>query len=247
MQQSSYFENLPVNFILPVTKVERRLLKEYGAMFVAKSVIVPDRVLFQNASNVRSFQSTLNSTKAEIGEFVVELQAVAMKALQAAIGDATASGLTITPRGQDSAARDYDETVELWASRVIPGMRHWVSNGRLGSNEAERILALEPSEQVSEIFELEEDGIFFAKDLSKPIMYSVAPPGASQHLSMLAFDAAEYESSDVREILAKHRWYQTVVSDLPHFTFLGIEENNLGDVGLKKVLNGGRTFWLPAI
>ena len=89
--------------------------------------------------------------------------------------------------------------------------------------------------------------MFFSKDLSKTIIYSVAPPGTSQHLSMLALDVGENENPKVREILARHGWYQTVQSDLPHFTFLGVQESDLEKLGLKKVSDGGRLFWLPNI
>ena len=64
---------------------------------------------------------------------------------------------------------------------------------------------------------------------------------------MLAFDVKEYENAKVRAILAKHGWYQTVVSDLPHFTFLGAAESELKELGLKRVKNGGRVFWVPDI
>jgi hypothetical protein len=100
---------------------------------------------------------------------------------------------------------------------------------------------------VPEILELEERGIYFAKDLSKSIIYSVAPPGTSQHLSMLAIDIAEFENPRVREIMAKNGWFQTVVSDLPHFTYLGTDENDLPDLGLKTVVSGDRRFWIPDI
>ncbi|MEJ7699428.1 MAG: hypothetical protein WKF71_07255 [Pyrinomonadaceae bacterium] len=91
-------------------------------------------------------------------------------------------------------------------------------------------------------FELELEGMFFSKDLSKTIVYSVAPPGTSQHLSMLAFDASEHENPEVREILARYGWLQTVVSDLPHFTYLGVAENELSGLGLKKLMMEGAPF-----
>jgi hypothetical protein len=64
---------------------------------------------------------------------------------------------------------------------------------------------------------------------------------------MLAFDVKEHEDPRVRALLAKHKWFQTVVSDLPHFTYLGVEETELPGLGLKKVTEGGRTFWVPDI
>jgi len=155
--------------------------------------------------------------------------------------------MTITPRGSDASKRNYAGTVTNWASRVNPGLDHWTGNGRITADEARRIRSLSPFEQVPEIFKLEAQGIYFAKDLSKSIIYSVAPPGTSQHLSMLALDVNEHENAKVRQILAKHGWFQTVVSDLPHFTFLGVPESDLPKRGLKKRTDGGRTYWLPDI
>jgi hypothetical protein len=100
---------------------------------------------------------------------------------------------------------------------------------------------------VPEIFKLESNGMFFSKDLSKSIIYSVAPPGTSQHISLLSLDVSEHENARVRGILAKHGWFQTVVSDLPHFTFLGVPENQLSSLGLKKTNDDGRVFWIPNI
>jgi hypothetical protein len=117
----------------------------------------------------------------------------------------------------------------------------------LSIEEASKVRSLSPIDQVSEVLRLEEEGIYFAKDLSKSILYSVAPPGASQHLSMLAFDVAEFQDARVREILAKHGWHQTVVSDLPHFTFLGRHEDELPAMGLRSVENAGQSFWVPDV
>jgi len=170
-----------------------------------------------------------------------------MDALRKAIADARAAGLSISPRDRDSAKRSYEETIELWNSRVDPALKHWVGKGRMTQQQADRIKSLSPYEQVSEVLKLEQQGIYFAKDLSKSIIYSVAPPVTSQHRSMLALDVKEHGDAKVRDILARNGWYQTVVSDLPHFTYLGVSEAELPKLGLKKVTDGGRTFWLPEV
>jgi hypothetical protein len=247
-KSGGFTANLPQGFEQPSEEVGRRLLKEYGSVFLARGgAVAPKTVIFKNEQEVSAFQSSLEKSSAQIGAHNLELQAAAMNKLKEAINQAKQSNLTITPRGSDSAKRTYNETVELWASRVNPGLVHWVSKGKLQKAEAERIKSLSPFEQVPEIFKLETQGMFFAKDLSKSIIFSVAPPGTSQHLSMLALDVTENDNAKVREILAEHFWYQTVQSDLPHFTFLGVGENDLEKLGLKKVSDGGRTFWLPDI
>lgn len=248
IKSGGYTANLPSGFNQPTDAVGQRILKDYGALFVARGGAVPPNTpIFKSEAEVSAFQSSLSKSSESLGGFNIELQAAAMKALKEAIAEAKQTNLTITPRGADSGKRDYSGTVELWASRVNPGLTHWVGKGRITETEASKIRALSPFEQVPEIFRLESQGIFFSKDLSKSIVYSVAPPGTSQHLSMLALDVNEHENAKVRDVLAKHGWFQTVVSDLPHFTFLGVAENQLTGLGLKKVSDGGRTYWLPSL
>lgn len=245
-KNKGFMNNLPAGFAQPTDDVGRRMLKEYGAMFVSKAM-PPKTVVFKNDDEVKQFQTSVQSTRETIGGVDIELQSAAMKALKDAVAEAAQSDLTITPRGAEAAKRSYQGTVELWASRVDPGLEHWTAQGRITSVDAQRIRSLSPYEQVPEIFKLESQGIFFSKDLSKSIIYSVAPPGTSQHLSMLALDVSEFENAQVRAVLAKHGWHQTVVSDLPHFTYLGVQENELAKLGLKKVTNSGRVFWVPDI
>jgi hypothetical protein len=248
IKSGGFRANLPEGFVEPKDDVGRRLLKEYGAIFVARGgASAPKTVIFKDEKEVSDFQSSVSKSSERIGNFDLELQSAAMSHLKEAICEAEQNGLTITPRGADSARRTYAQTVELWASRVNPGLAHWVSEDKLEKLEADRIAALSPFEQVPEIFKLESAGMFFAKDLQKTIIYSVAPPGTSQHLSMLALDISEFENPKVREILARHGWFQTVVSDLPHFTYLGANEPELTNLGLKKIENGGRVFWIPDI
>lgn len=247
-RESLFFSRLPGGFVFGDDAAQRRLLHEYGAVFVARGgVIAPNRVVFRDETEVAQFQSGLEIKRSDIGGFSLELQSVAMERLLAAAESAADAGLSITPRGADSARRNYQDTIELWKSRVEPALEHWTGNGRIEASRADVIRGLSPYEQVPEVFSLEEQGIFFAKDLSKSIIYSVAPPGASQHLALLAFDVAEFDNAEVRRILTMHFWYQTVVSDLPHFTFLGVSEGELPGLGLKRISNGDRDFWVPDI
>jgi len=110
-----------------------------------------------------------------------------------------------------------------------------------------RMRGLPLRQQVAEVLELEKTGIYFSKDLSKSILYSIAAPGASQHIAMLAFDVNEFDNPRVREIMAKHGWFQTVLSDLPHFTYLGLKEKDLPKNGLRSLEINGQMFWIPNV
>lgn len=240
--------NLPDGFEQPADEVGTKLLREYGAVFVARGgATPPKKVVFRNESEVVAFQSTLKTRGEMIGSFSMELQVAAMDGLQNAIKAATAAGQKITPRGADSGKRTYGETVGLWNSRVDPALKHWAAKGKISQADADRIRSMSTFDQVTEVLKLEEKGIFFAKDLSKSIIYSVAPPGTSQHLSLLAFDCEQHDNAAIRSILAENGWFQTVASDLPHFTYLGVKESELPGLGLKKLTSGGRTFWVPDI
>jgi hypothetical protein len=229
--------------------VERRLLAEYGAMFVATpSVRVPPRCVFRSAEECERFQAEIEPASAQWGDERIELQAAALDALLAAREEARGAGFEITPRdGAEAARRNYADTLRLWESRVTPALAHWVTQESLAPDEAARLGALGSREQIAAVLEQEERGNFFSKDFSRTILSSVAAPGASQHLSMLAFDAAEFREARVREILAGHGWFQTVLYDLPHFTFLGVHEKELRALGLKRVEDCGQTFWIPDI
>jgi hypothetical protein len=227
--------------------VARRILNEYGAVFFASGGATPPPVcIFAGAEEVESFQRAASVSAQVLGGVTIELQPAAMRALLAAREEAVASGLDITPRdGSESARRGYADTVRLWNSRLLPALEYWRGQGRLSDEEAERVRRLPVREQVGAVLELERGGVYFSKDFSKSILYSVAAPGASQHLSLLAFDAAEYGDGRVRRVLARHGWFRTVRSDCPHFTYLGLPESRLPAHGLKRVETRDGEFWVP--
>ena len=229
--------------------VSRRILEDYGAIFVAsKQVKPPPACMFESEADVTRFQREATFITEVIAGSRIELQPAAMKALQAARAEASEQGLSITPRGGSEAARrSYDGTLRLWNSRFLPALTYWKGRGRLSDEQVARLRRASLREQVREVLELEKSGIFFSKDLSKSILYSVAAPGTSQHLSMLAFDVSQFGNARVRRILARHGWFQTVKSDLPHFTYLGVEEKDLPARGLRRVETGGQVFWIPNI
>lgn len=227
--------------------VARRVLHDYGAMFVGADIVAPPPCcVFTSEDQVGTFQREAGWTSAPFGEDFIELQPAAMSALLQACATARAEGLEISPRdGAEAARRSYADTVRLWNSRFLPALDYWSRAGRLSETQVERLQSLPVAEQVPEVLELEQQGIFFSKDLSKSVLYSIAAPGTSQHIAMLAFDANEFLNPRVRDILAQNGWFQTVLSDLPHFTFLGLAEAELPGRGLKRLEVDGQRFWIP--
>lgn len=234
---------------LPGDGVGRRVLHDYGAMFVGTDKVLPPPLcVFTSEEEVARFQSEAGFSAGEFGGATIELQPAAMTALLQARDEARAEGLEITPRdGAEAARRSYADTVRLWNSRFLPALAHWTRRKRLTESAAERLRKLPVRDQVTEVLELEKEGIFFSKDLSKSVLYSIAAPGTSQHIAMLAFDCNEFLDRRVREILGQNGWFQTVLSDLPHFTYLGLKEAELPDRGLKKVEVDRQTFWIPDV
>jgi hypothetical protein len=204
--------------------------------------------VFISEEQVNRFQEEAGYSTERLDADTIELQPAAMKALLAARLEAQRQGLSITPRdGAEAARRSYDDSVRLWNTRFLPALEHWLAKKRLTPEQVERLRALPLKQQVGEVLELEKNEIYFSKDLSKSILYSIAAPGTSQHIAMLAFDVNEFQNPQVRKILAAHGWFQTVLSDLPHFTFLGLDEEDLPKHGLKSVEVNSQTFWIPNV
>jgi hypothetical protein len=233
----------------PADETARRVLADYGAMFVAgEDVMPPPTCVFTSEEQVQQFQTAAQPSGATIAGARVELQPAAMDALLKARRKAHAEGLDITPRdGAEAARRSYADTLRLWNTRFLPALDHWQKKGRLTPSQVVRLQGLTVERQTREVLELEKEGIFFSKDFSKSVLYSIAAPGTSQHVAMLAFDVIEFQNARVREILGEHGWFQTVLSDLPHFTFLGLERSELPQRGLKPIEVAGQTFWIPDV
>ncbi|HEX8653341.1 MAG TPA: hypothetical protein VF708_21175 [Pyrinomonadaceae bacterium] len=229
--------------------VERRVLEDYGAMFVIADMVVPPPVcMFKSEAEVERFQNEAGSKAAIISGARIELQPAAMEALLAAREEARQQRLDITPRGGTEAARrSFEDTLRLWDTRFLPALSYWNKRGRLSRKQVAHLRNLPLREQVREVLELEKSGIYFSKDFSKSILYSIAAPGTSQHISMLALDVSQFADERVRRILARHGWFQTVKSDLPHFTYLGFAESDLPSRGLRVVKSGAQLFWIPNV
>jgi len=238
-----FLSNIPMSFTLPTRDDELgiRLLAEYGAALVAgDGVTTAPRGMFADEEEVARFQRTLETSNG-----ACRLQSAAARALAAAQEQAKEEGLSISPVDVDAAARDFQHTVKLWKSRVDPALKHWVTKGRLSRETAARLRSLPPLEQTIEILRLEREGLFFGLDFAKSILSSVAPPGASQHLALLAFDVREHRDARVCKILEEHGWYQTVLQDAPHFTYLGFPKTRLESLGLMMIKDGKREYWTP--
>jgi hypothetical protein len=240
--------------------VAHRVFREYGAMFVGKDDIFAGfrlinrgaqikffvNCVFRDEREVGSYQTSIRTKIANVGGTTIELREDAMEDLLEAVEDAREKGLRITPRGGSIAAkRSYQDTARLWDSRFFPALNHWVRAGKISRSAADSARTADVTTQVKKVFEWEDRKLWFSKDLSKSILYSVAAPGASQHIFMVALDVEQYANPAVREILAEHGWFQTVKSDLPHFTYLGVDEDELPSLGLQRVLSGGQAFWIP--
>lgn len=243
--EPAFLAGLPAGFQLPRDDLGRRMLREYGAMYAARGVSLPPVAVFPDEAAVTAFQAAVPATKETVGGVVIELQTPAMTALLAAAADAKEQKLSITPRNAGAARRSYAQTAANWSSRVDPGLAHWMAKGKITKVQSARIRALSPADQAPEILKLEQKGLYFAPDFKRSILHSVAPPGASQHIALLALDITEHDNPKVRQILAKHGWFQTIPSDLPHFTYLGVTANLLPARGLKQVVSGGRSYWVP--
>ena len=244
-------KKLRLEDVCPVEKnlVAKRVFAEYGAVFVgADSVTFPAKCLFESESEAQIFQSGIGTKIANLNGITIELQSAAMDALFKARKEAEEKNLRIVPRGGSSAGkRSYADTDRIWKSRVDPALLHWGRLGKISAADADAARKMTTQKQVEQVIEWESREYFFATDFSRTIFSSVAAPGSSQHLAGLALDVAQFNNSAVRTILNKHGWYQTVANDTPHFTFLGLDEDELPERGLRLLELNGYRFWVPNI
>lgn len=229
--------------------IAARVFREYGAVFAAaEKVETPPTCIFTSEDEVAAFQKKLDTKKKTINGVEIELQEEAMEALMEAIDEADERGLRITPLdGAIAGRRSFADTLRIWNSRFIPALDYWVAKKRITRDDANRALRMPIREQIAKVVEWESRGIYFSTNKDRSIFSSVAPPGTSQHLSMLAFDIEQDNYREVRAILNKNGWYQTVLNDTPHFTFLGLPESELPKRGLRRVVRGGHVYWVPLV
>lgn len=230
--------------------VDARIFADYGAIFlppfVGTGVRVPTKCVFDNQIEAQNYQERANPVTQTLGGVKITLQKPAMDALMAAVAEARQKNLSITPRGgSTAAARSYGDTERLWNSRFLPGLNYWVGRGKISRADAEVVKKMKIKDQVAQVLEWEKQRLWFSTGFDKSILYSVAAPGASQHIFMLALDVEQFGNKQVRDILAKYGWFQTVVSDLPHFTFLGVSREKLPEYGLTRRMVSGQEFWIP--
>ena len=234
---------------LPADRLGRRILAEYGAQLVSQGagVVFPPLYRFPGQPEIAAWQASAHPTAVSLGGVSIELQPAAARAIAEAAAEAKTLKLGLRPRGGASAARrSYGDAATFWKSRVDGGLAHWVKAGKLTRARAAALRAMPLAEQIEAVLEEEDQGRFFASSLDKTVMRSTAPPGSSQHHAMLALDVEQYDDARVRALLNRHGWFQTVLSDLPHFTYLGAAEKDLPGLGLTRVTAEGRVWWIPA-
>lgn len=224
-----------------------RVFSEYGAMFAANSnVAVPKQCVFTSDTEVVKFQRSTRTIVSYFGSARIELQEAAMKELFSAVAEVESRNKRVTALdGSIAGKRSFIETGRLWNSRFHRGLDHWIGQGRIDAAASDAFRWQPFKKQAEQVLKWEADSMFFSTDFSRSIFSSTAYPGASQHLSMLAFDVAQYSDPEVRKILNDHGWYQTIVGDVAHFTFLGVKESELPKRGLKNVLLGQHSYWVP--
>lgn len=224
-----------------------RIFRSYGSVFVVEDpVTLPAACIYDGESAVLKFQKALRTRSVLVGGIWLTFQEPAADALQRAVNQADEMGLRITPLdGAIAGSRTYGDSLRLWNGRFFRALDYWTRVGRLTADERDAITRADLQRKVEMVLEWEGRGIFFSTDRTRSILSSTAPPGASQHLSMLAFDVVEYGRPEIREVMNRNGWFQTVVDDPPHFTYLGVPDIELPARGLLVVQKGTHRYWIP--
>jgi len=229
------------------SRFARRVFTEYGAMFVAsEDVQLPDVCYFPDETAAAKFQSTLKTSSTMIGGAEIKLQAPAMAAFLKVLDAARQLNVRIAPLdGSIAAARTYSDTVNIWDSRYQPALRIWTAQGRLQAGATDQLRSMPLATQVERVIDLESQGLLFGTGRRSSIFASTAPPGASQHLSLIAFDVAGPITPLITAVFNANGWFQTIKGDADHFTYLGVFEGELPKRGLRQVYYNGFRYWVP--
>jgi len=227
----------------------RRVFAEYGSMFAAVSTVsIPWRCIFENSDDVANFQKTLKTRSLSVDGVAIDLQEPAINSLEKALEQAAAENLRIIPLdGAIAGRRSYFDTIALWGSRFYPALDYWTKAGKVTPEDAQAARSMLIRNQVFKIVEWESAGYYFGTSRTRSIFSSTAPPGTSQHLSLIALDLSNYSDDRVREIMAANGWYQTIINDPTHFTYLGVSESELPSRGLMLTQQGAFRFWVPRL
>jgi len=145
--------------------VSRRVLEDYGAIFLAdKKVLPPPVCVFTSDEQVVEFQERAGYTTEFIAYDEVELQPEAMKQLLKARAEAQKENLDITPRdGAEAGRRSFEDSLQLWHTRFQPALDHWLAQGRLTEEQVARLKSLPMRDQIAEVLELERAASISAK------------------------------------------------------------------------------------
>lgn len=231
------------------TAVANRLIFLYGAVFAAAdSVQRPPTCYFADAASLKTYQAKLRILSAPIDGVAVTLQEPAMTSLLKAVAECEQQGIRVRPfDGAVAGGRSYEDTARLWNTRFQRALDHWVSSGKIPMDAATAARNESTVLQLGRVVEWESLGFWFGTGMSGSIFSSVAPPGTSQHLFLLAFDVAPPVPADLVPIFNANGWYRTVPGDATHFTYLGVAETELPSRGLQKTTVRSVDYWVPAL
>ena len=229
--------------------VANRIIFQFGAVFSATDLVQrPPTCYFEDAAAVKAFQRKLPTSSGSVDGVALLLQEPAMKSLLKVVAECEQQGIKVRPfDGAIAAARSYEDTARLWNSRFLRALDHWSKSGRIPEADAITTRNEATVLQLKRVVEWENQGLWFGTSLTGSIFSSVAAPGTSQHLFLLAFDVAPPVPPRSVPIFNANGWYRTVTGDPTHFTYLGVPESELPSRGLQKIRFRGVDYWAPAL
>lgn len=226
----------------PEDPVNRIVLETYGAIYVAAPAVSVSPNCIPTRAELDAFYLSVKFETANLGGVKVTLQKPALDAFRQVRAEAAALGLTVTPIGARASLRDYDDTVEIWQRNLGNG----ISTARgISDSQLSRLRSADARESIAAVLEIEGRGTLLGSGGGTSIFHIAAPPGTSQHISGLSIDITEHESAQVRALMTKHGFIQTIESDFTHFTYLG--QSGTASLGLVAVTVDGRVFFVPKI
>ncbi|HEV7642696.1 MAG TPA: hypothetical protein VGO50_02030 [Pyrinomonadaceae bacterium] len=225
--------------------LQRRLYYEYGAVYLSEHAKLPRSCRFLNETEIAEFTNQFKNpgNKFSFGEYYLQHDAyVSLTRVIQKLDNKfervarNSNGSTTVTSGinDDWAVRTYAQTQVNWLRLLID--RGFSKNNGILTISIDKLIG-------------ENSGV-----TGKPLMFSAAIPGGSQHHLGLAIDVNDPGGNatednkcrkECEDALRENHWYRTVRYDAYHFTYLGIPADELESKGLKRVICANVLYWVP--
>ena len=117
---------------MQIAASRRRVLREYGAVFVAsKNVRIPTRCIFLSSEEVDKFHASLKTRKEILRGTPISLRPRRWKTDEGCRRYRGRRQNSTPDDGSTAAKRNYGDTEYIWSTRFLSGLSYWTAKRRI--------------------------------------------------------------------------------------------------------------------